>query len=145
MKPLDFLFAKLFVEYQKKKDPAEFSITLYISIVYFFILFSLYLPLSVTINKVFFDNGLKYNKTYLLIAVFSTLALLAIFTYKKYIKDKFIYSLTKKYQAKKINKALLYTLIALIPVFLLLLGGTMTVLLSGGRILSHEFEGLIHK
>jgi hypothetical protein len=145
MKPLNFLFAKLFVEYQKKKDPAEFSITLYISIVYLLILFSLWLPLSVTVNKVFFDNGLKYNKTYLLIAVFSTFALIAVFTYKKYIKDKFIYNLTKQYQVKRINRALLYTLIALIPLFLLLLGGTLTVLISGGRILSHEFEGLIHK
>jgi hypothetical protein len=133
MRPLDFLFAKFFIEYQKKNDSAEFYITLYISIVYLFILFSLYLPLSITINKVFFEDELKYNKTYLLIVVFSTFALITIFTYKKYIKDKFIYTLTKKYQAKSINKMLLYTLIALIPVFLLLLGGIITILLSGGE------------
>ena len=45
---------------------------------------------------------------------------------------------------RRIHKMLLYTLIVLIPVFQLLLGGTMTVLLGGGRIMSHEFEGLIH-
>jgi len=145
MRPLDFLFARLFIEYRKKKDPAEFSITLYISTVYLFVLFSLYLPLSVTINKVFFDDGLSYNRTYLLIAVFSAFVLIAIFTYKKYIRDKFIYTLTKRYQGQRINKMLLYTLVVLIPVFLLLLGGTMTVLLSGGTIMNHEFEGLIHK
>ncbi len=145
MRPLDFLFAKLFDEYRRKRDLPKLSITLYISIVYFFLLFCLYLPISVMINKVFFNNELEYDRTPTMMMVFSTLGLITFLTYKKYIKNEHIFYLSKKYKSDRISKFLLYTLVALIPVTLLLLGGTLTVLLTGGRILNNEFEGLINR
>ena len=145
MRPWDFFFAKLFDEYQRKRDQPRLSITLYISIVYFLLLFCLYLPLSVMINKMFFNNELEYNRTLTMIISFSTLGVMTFLTYKKYIKDEHIYYLTKKYKSDKINKFLLYSLTVLIPVTLLILGATLTVLLNGGRILNNEFEGLINK
>ncbi len=141
---LNFLFAKLFTEHQKKNDSPEFSITLYISIVYLFILFSLYLPLSVTINKKLFENELHYDKAYVITGIFLTFGILTFLTYMKYIKDKLIYRLTKKYQTKKISRLLLYVLIAIIPLTFLLVGATITVLLTGGTILNMEFEGVLN-
>jgi hypothetical protein len=144
MGPLNFLFAKLFVEYQRKKDSPKYNITLYISFVYFLILFSLFLPLSVIINKKFFDGGLDYNKTFIMTVVFLTFGLLTFLTHRIYIKSKLIYRLTKKYQTRKIGRPLLYSLIVILPLTIFLLGPTITTLLTGGTILGIKFNGLLN-
>jgi uncharacterized membrane protein YidH (DUF202 family) len=143
MGPLNILFAKLFTEYERKNDLPKFNITLYISFVYLLILFSLYLPLSVTINKKLFEGGLHYNKTFVMVGVFLTFGLVLYLTYTKYIKNKLIYRLTEKYQRKRISRPLLYILIVAVPLTLFLLSGTLTVLLTGGTILNSEFKGLL--
>jgi hypothetical protein len=141
---LNFIFAKLFVEYQRKNDSPKFSITLYISFVYFVILFSLYLPLSVMIEKKVVGERFHYDKTFLMTGVFLAFALVTILVYKAYIKDKLIYRLTEKYEARKIGRPLLYTLIVLVPLTIFLLGPTLTVLVTGGTILNIDFKGLLN-
>ena len=140
---MNFFFAKLFEEYQRKNDSANFNITLYISLFYFFLLFALYLPVSESVNKIYFKNEFTYNKTILAICVFSVLITITYSVYVKYIKRGFILSLTKTYRGKSINRNLLYSLTALFPLFFLLLGATATVLIKGGTILNYHFKGMI--
>jgi hypothetical protein len=141
---LNFLFARLFIEYQRKNQSPEFNITLYISVVYLFILFSLSLPISVIINKKLFDGELHYNKAFINTGVFLAFGLVTFLTYVKYIKEKLIYRLATKYQSKKISRLVLYFLIVIIPLTFFLLGGTITVLVTGGTMLNTEFKGLLN-
>ncbi|PSR56173.1 hypothetical protein AHMF7605_23040 [Adhaeribacter arboris] len=140
---MDFFFAKLFEEYKKKKEPAELNITLYISFFYFLLLFSIYLPVSEVVNKLCFNNSLAYDKSVLTITIFCILGLLIYIVYKKYIRNKHIYDLVKKYKGKRINKFILYSLIVLLPLIIFLIGPTVTVLLKGGKFLGCEFNGLL--
>ena len=140
---MNFFFAKLFEEYQRKNDLPNVHITLYISLCYFFILFDFYLPASEMANKLYFDGRLAYNTSLVLVAVFSVLGLLIFAVYTVYIKNRKIFALTEKYKEAYFNKIILYSLTAFFPVSLLLLGATVTVLLKGGTILNHHFNGLI--
>lgn len=142
---LDIVFAKLFQEYQRKRDNAEIGITLYISIVYFLLTFCLFLPLTVAINKIFFNNEFRFGTTTAAIIAFSYLGLITFLTHKIYIKNQHILRLTKKYKSTNINITLVYLFVILIPPTLLLLAGAFTVLLNGGHILGREFNGLISR
>jgi H+/gluconate symporter-like permease len=139
---MNFFFAKLFEVYKRKKDSPELTITLYISLIYFFILFVLYLPASEIVNKLLFKNEFEYDKNTLIFCVFAVLSTVTFLTYNKFIKRKYIYKLAERYKTREFPKFLLYTLTALLPVFLLLLGATLTVLLKGGSIGQHKCEGL---
>lgn len=140
---MNFFFAKLFEEYQRKNDSANFSITIYISLFYFFLLFALFLPISESLNKIYFNDNLVYNKPILTICVFSVLVIISYSVYVRYIKKGLIFSLAKVYADKNINRSLLYLLTVLFPVFFLLLGATITVLTKGGTILNYHFKGII--
>lgn len=140
---MNFFFAKLFEEYQKKNDSANFNITLYISLFYFFLLFALYLPISEGLNKIYFKNKFTYNKTILAVWVFGVLITIVSSVYVKYIKRGFILRLIKRYQGQGINRNLLYLLTAFFPLIFLLLGATTTVLIKGGTILNYHFKGVI--
>lgn len=137
------IFAKLFEQYKKNGNPEENHITAYITIIYFFIVFSFYLPISEVINKRFFNSKLEYNKTLFLISAFTVLGVIYYFTYNKYIKKKHIYTLVKKYKNRKTNIFFLYFVVIFLPVFLLLFAGILTILLKGGTILNYQTDGLL--
>lgn len=140
---MNLIFAKLYEEYLRKNDPAKFNITMYISIVYFFLMFALLLPIKTFIDKQIFDNQIDYEKSTIMIGVFGLLTIITCLVYYKYIKKKYIETLTKKYKSRKINKALLYLIVVGTPLTLLILAGTITVYLNGGEILGHKIEGLL--
>jgi hypothetical protein len=48
-------------KYKRKKSPV-FSIILYISIVYFFLLLAFLLPVSEVLKALYFEENVKYNK-----------------------------------------------------------------------------------
>ncbi|MFD3002596.1 hypothetical protein ACFS7Z_19655 [Pontibacter toksunensis] len=139
---MNFYFAKLFEEYKRKNDPAEFNITLYISVFYFFLLFGFYLPVSVVVKKLFLSGSFSYNQTVLITTTLSVFVIIVFIVYSKYIKKKYIFELVKKYRGRRMSRFILYILICLLPLFFLLAGATVTVLLSGGKILGSEFKGL---
>lgn len=141
---MNFIFAKLFEDYQKKKNAsAEISIMYYIGIIYFFTLFAVGLPISEIINKLYYYNRLHYNQIYLATTIFGSLVLVTYIAYIRYVKKRLIYSLVDKYKNNRINVGLLYLIVALWPVMLLVLGATLTVVLKGGTILNYHFDGVI--
>jgi hypothetical protein len=142
---MNFIFAKLFEQYKRKKNESPvFSITLYISIVYFFLLLAFLLPVSEVLKPLYFQENVKYNKDAVMLIIFSVFLLITYLVYNKYIKKRKINKLTIKYQDQKINKFMLYLLVIMMPVFLLILGGTITVLLKGGKILNWQIEGILN-
>jgi uncharacterized membrane protein len=140
---MNLIFAKLFEEYIKKNDPAEFKITSYISIFYFMLMFVLLLPIKTFVDKIIFHNQVHYDKNTIKFYVFGLLVLTTSIVYYVYIKKKYIYKLMEKYKKRKLNKTILYILIIMIPVILLLLAGTITVYLNGGEILGEKIKGLL--
>ena len=140
---MNLIFAKLYEEYNRKNDPAKFNITLYISIVYFFLSFVLLLPVKKLIDKQIFNNQIHYEKSTIMIIVFGHLILITCLVYYKFIKKKYIETLTKRYKTRKINKAFLYLIVAGTPLTLLIIAATLTVYLNGGEILGHKIEGVI--
>jgi len=142
---MNLIFAKLYEEYIRKNDPAKFNITMYISIVYFFLLFTLLLPIKTFVDKQIFDDKIHYEKSSIMIIVFGQLTIITCLVYYKYIRKKYIQTLVKKYETKKINKALLYLIVAGTPISLLLIAGTITVFINGGEILGHRIEGVFNK
>jgi|SRR5690554_736886 len=142
---MNLIFAKLYEEYIRKNDPAKFNITMYISIVYFFLLFTLLLPIKTFVDKQIFDDKIHYEKSSMMIVVFGLLTIITCLVYYKFIRKKYIEILTKRYKARKINRALLYLIVAGTPLTLLIIAGTITVYLNGGEILGHRIEGLLNK
>lgn len=141
---MNFLFAKLFEQYQIKSNPSkEIQITGYIGIVYFLLFFVISAPINNIVNKVFFHGNLKYNDTVLILLLISIFGIAFYSAYYKYIKKKRIYKLVEKYKNKKINIIILYFTIILLPAFFILLGGTLGVLATGGKILNYEIDGFI--
>lgn len=140
---MNLIFAKLYEEYIRKNDPAKFSITMYISIVYFFFSFVLLSPVKTLIDKLIFDDQIHYKKSSIMTIVFGLLALITYLVYYIYIKKNYIETLTKKYEKKKLNKTILYLIVALTPVALLLIAGTITVYLNGGEIFGNKINGLL--
>lgn len=140
---MNLIFAKLFEEYIKKNDPAEFKITAYISIFYFMLIFVLILPIKTFIDKNIFQNQVNLDKNTNRFFVFSLLILTTFIVYYVYIKNKYIYKLIEKYKKRKLNKTILYIIIVMIPLILLLLAGTITIYLNGGEILGKKIKGLL--
>jgi hypothetical protein len=140
---MNLIFAKLFEEYIKKNDPAKFKITAYISIFYFMLIFVLILPIKTFIDKNTFSRQIHYEKNITTFFIFGILVVIFFIVHHVYIKNKYIYKLTKKYKNKRLNKFILYFIVALAPVIMLLLGGTITVYINGGEILGHEIKGLL--
>jgi SNF family Na+-dependent transporter len=140
---MNFVFAKLFEEYRRKNDSPKYSITLYISVVYFLLSFAILLPIKTFVDKKIFNDQIEYQKSSIMIVVFGLFALILLFVYRIYIKNERIFRLVERYKGMKINKALLYFVIVLTPVILLLLAGTITVYMNGGKILGNEINGLL--
>ena len=140
---MNLIFAKLFEEYIKKNDPAEFKITAYISIFYFFLMFNIFLPIKTFIDKNTFSNEIQYEKNITTFFVFGILVVIFFIVYHVYIKNKYIYKLAKKYKNKRLNKFILYFIVALIPAMLLLLASTLSVYINGGEILEHKIKGFL--
>lgn len=140
---MNLIFAKLYEEYIRKNDLPKFSITLYISIVYFFLTFAVALPIKTLIDNQIFDNQIHYQKSTIMIVVFGLLLIITYLVYYKYIMKNYIQVLLNKYKTKKINKVLLYLIVVGTPAMLLIIAGTITVFLNGGEIIGHPIEGLI--
>lgn len=142
---MNFIFAKLFEQYKRKKNESPvFSITLYISIVYFFLLLAFLLPISEVLKSLYFQGNVNYQKGIVMFIIFSMFPIMTYFVHKKYIKNGAINKLTIKYQSQKIDKFTLYLFVILIPVFFLILGGIITVFLKGGTILNWQIEGFLN-
>jgi hypothetical protein len=139
---MNFIFAKLFEEYKRKNDSPKFNITLYISTFYSFLLFAIFLPLSETLQKILLDEKIKYSKTALYITIFSVFGLIIYIVFKRYVQSGYLESLSQKYKKKKIGKFFLYTSIVIFPIFFLLFGVTLTILLIGGNMLGYVIAGI---
>ncbi len=140
---MNLIFAKLYEEYIRKNDSAKFNITLYISIVYFFLIFTLILPIKTYIDKKIYADQIHYEKLTIKIIVFSILTMIICLVYYVYIKKKYIETLTKRYKQNKINKTLLYLIVIIVPVALLIIAGFTTVYLNGGEILGNRIHGIV--
>ena len=141
---MNLIFAKLYEEYIRKNYPAKFSITMYISIVYFFFSSILFLPIKTFVDKQILDNQFYYEKTSIMIVVFGQLTIITCLVYYRYIRKKHIEILVKKYQLRKINKTLLYLFVVATPVTLLLIAATITVFINGGEILGNRIEEIFN-
>lgn len=140
---MNLIFAKLFEEYIRKEDSPIIRITIYISIVYFFLSFAILLPIKTYIDKKILQNQLVYDNPTILIFVFGLLAIITLAVYHTYIKNRYIYVLVDKYRKRRLNKIILYIIVTLVPVTLLLLSGLLTVFLNGGSILGRRVIGLV--
>lgn len=138
---MNLIFAKLFERYVKWNYPARFSITMYISVFYFFLAFLILLPTKTYIDHQIFNNEIHYEKSTILIMVFGLLTTIIFFVYIGYIKNNYIQKLSEKYKKRSVNKALLFFIVTFAPVILMVLAGIITVLLNGGSILGNEING----
>ena len=103
-------------------------------------LFTLLLPIKTFVDKQIFADKIRYEKSSIMIVVFGLFTIITSLVYYKYIRKKYIETLTKRYKARKINKALLYLIVVGTPVTLLIIAGIITVYLNGGEILGHRIE-----
>lgn len=140
---MNLIFAKLFEEYRRKNDLPKYSITIYISVVYFFLSFVILLPIKIFIDKKLLDGQIEYEKSTIMILVFGLMAFILSSVYLVYIKYERIFRLLERYEGVKLNKALLYLIVVLTPLTLLLLAGTITVYLNGGELLGNELTGIL--
>lgn len=138
---MNLIFAKLFERYVKWNYPARFSITMYISVFYFFLAFLILLPTKTYIDHQIFNNEIHYEKSTILIMVFGLLTAIIFFVYIGYIKNNYIQKLSEKYKKRSVNKALLFFIVTFAPVILMVLAGIITVLLNGASILGNEING----
>jgi len=139
---MNFIFAKLYEEYKRKNYSPKYNITLYISIIYFFLSFAILLPIKTFIDKKLFNGQIEYEKSTVIIVISGLLALILLFVHQIYIKNERIFRLVQRYKGMKINKVILNFIIILTPVILVLLGGAMTVYLNGGKLFGNEINGL---
>ena len=89
------------------------------------------------------SGKINYGKYTIPFLVFGLLAITIFIVYHYYIKKKHIYKLLRKYKKRKLNKVILYSIVALAPVTMLLFAGTLTIYINGGEILGHEIKGLL--
>lgn len=139
---MNFLFAKLFDEYQRKGDSPIFSITMYISTIYFFVLFCIYLSVSEVLNKIYFANSINYNKIAMSVTVILVMVSITAAVYAIYIKNRLIFRLSEKYKTKILNKIILYGFVIFLPILLLFVATTSTVLLKGGIMFGLNIKGV---
>ena len=140
---MNLIFAKLYEEYLRKNDPAKFNITLYISIVYFLLIFALVLSIKTYIDKKLYSDQINYEKSTIMTVIFGLFALIICLVYYIYIRNKFIETLVKRYKKTKLNKMLLYIIVIVTPVGLLLIGSFTVVYLNGGEILGNRIHGIL--
>lgn len=140
---MNLIFAKLYEEYLRKNDPAKFNITLYISIVYFLLIFALVLSMKTYIDKKLYSDQINYEKSTIMTVIFGLFALIICLVYYIYIRNKFIETLVKRYKKTKLNKMLLYLIVIVTPVGLLLIGSFTVVYLNGGEILGNRIHGIL--
>jgi|GEM_PF-2836981 len=142
---MNFFFAKLFQEYKSDRlnDIAEDNITAYISLLCFMVFFGIYLVGSVFIENKLLLKRPEYGIIYTLVIFLLSIVSIYKFVRHKYITKQYIYTLTAKYKKRKFNTFLLYFIAGFLPVFIILLGTTLTVLINGGEILNYPIQGLI--
>ncbi|HJR99678.1 MAG TPA: hypothetical protein VJ780_01980, partial [Flavobacterium sp.] len=87
------------------------------------------------------SDKINYGKHTVTFWLFGLLATTIFIVYHFYIKKKYIYKLLRKYKKRKLNKVVLYSIVALAPATMLLFAGTLTVYINGGEILGHEIKG----
>ncbi|MGE0569003.1 MAG: hypothetical protein AB7O73_13775 [Bacteroidia bacterium] len=140
---MNFIFAKLYEEYKRKNDPAKFNITLYITIVYFFLTFAFVIPIKSILGKDLFYNEIEYGKSIIITVVFLVFGAIVCLVYYFYIRKNYIEILTKKFKDKKINKTILYIIVPLLPLSIFLIAGATAVYINGGEILGHKIHGIL--
>jgi uncharacterized membrane protein len=140
---MNLIFAKLYEEYIRKNDPAKFNITLYISIVYFFLIFAIALPFKTFIDKKIYDDQFHYEKSTIMTVVFVLLTVIISLVHYIYSKKRHIETLTRRHKENKINKTLLYLIVIVTPLALLILAGITTVYLNGGEVLGNRIHGIL--
>lgn len=144
---MHFIFAKIF-ERNLKHERMEGAISRtvgYISMFYFVLIFSVFLPISVAIEKSIFSSKPENHHIFSFIFV----GFIFLFTWLiikfYYQRSGILLRLREKHESKKINGFLLSLLAFLALMTLFFLGPTLTVLLNGGSILKWEFIGILNK
>lgn len=140
---MTLLIVKLYQLYKRKGDPnPEMKITGYLAMVMYFATWCIILPVVEIVNLKFLDNNLKPGRA---VWVITSLIILYVYyrmVYRNLFTNKHMKTLEKKYKAYHIPIFLLYTIVILLPVFLMLFGPTLAILLTGGEILGNRITGL---
>jgi hypothetical protein len=142
---MNLLLVKLYEEYKRKGDPnPEMKLTAYLTLVYIFLFFCIFLPTSEVVSDLYFGGNLKINSNVLLFFLLSTGFIVYKLTYKRlFIKGK-IRQLSKLYSKTRIPRVLLYLIVVMLPISLMLLGATLTVLITGGQMFGYAYKGWIN-
>lgn len=70
---MNLLLVKLYEEYKRKGDPnPEMKLTAYLTLVYIFLFFCIFLPTSELVSHLYFGEKLKINSNILLAILLST-------------------------------------------------------------------------
>jgi hypothetical protein len=142
---MNLLLVKLYEEYMRKGDPnPEMKLTAYLTLVYIFLFFCIFLPTSELVSDLYFGGNLKINSSVLLLILLSTAFIVYKLTYKRLFKKGKIRQLRKKYSATKLPRVLLYLIVIMLPISLILLGATLTVFISGGEMFGYSYKGWIN-
>ena len=142
---MHFIFAKLFERTLKKDRRNAIPSTLgYISIFYFILLFSIFLPVSVAIEKKMYTTKPEHHELFSIISVISLMILTWSIVQLYYKRNDKLHNLAKKHKQKKLTVFFLSLLAFLVLILLFLLGPTITVLLNGGTMFIYEIKGLLN-
>jgi hypothetical protein len=141
---MNLLIVKLYQSYKRKGDPnPEMKVTTYLTLVLYFVTWCIALPAIEIISLRFYDDNLKIDRTVLTVGTL----LICYLYYKQAFKYLFyknkMKTLGEKYKSTHVPTPLLYLIVILIPVFLMLLGPTLAVMLTGGEIFGNRITGLL--
>lgn len=140
-----FVFTKLYQEYKRVNtwDPDE-RIVLYVTFVMQCLFFSLFIPIWELIRT--YTNNDSRPIQLLIIILFSILIFTVgrKFIHRKLFKEKKMLQFVEQYKSYRISRFLLYLLSVALPLFLLLMGPTIAICLTGGEIFGTRVTELIH-
>jgi len=142
---MNLLLVKLYEEYKRKGDPnPEMKLTAYLTLVYLFLFFCIFLPTSEVVSDLYFGGNLKINSNVLVFILLSTAYIVYKFTYKRLFKEGKIRQLSKRYSTTTFPRVLLYLIVIVLPISLMLFGATLTILITGGEMFGYTYKGWIN-
>jgi len=92
---------------------------------------------------VIYDGQLIYAKYIIEVSVILIFISILLITNYVFIKKGHVIVLVKRHSKGNISKMILYLLIVILPVFFILITGSIMVFLFGGKALGYEITGLL--
>jgi hypothetical protein len=129
----DYVFYRVYLQYLKKNDPAKFASTLYISVIYIFLLS----PLLEIIAEIF----RKKNGKIPIVLFVMYIIFILLFNFIRYFKNDKIEKMKMIFKSNKYNKQIPGWIFFFILPFFMIIGIMLVVLISKYIIEPYRLSG----